>query len=263
MSRPGTQAAAWPRSPDRDSIRKEMTLPDERLWRPAAADMRRRAELRRTAPAAGIGVDRLCLLNARLAIEIDGIAHEMGDRPARDDARDAWLDRWNRDGSGSGRPSTPMMRGRRRWILSDGAFALTTSTTRCHRAVASPRNSRAIARCRDDQSLLIANRGEIACRVIRTARRLGMRTVAVYSDADAKALHVREADAAVHIGPSPARESLSGRGEDHRRRQGDRGRGDPSGLWLPFRECGFRSGGDRCGADLGRAEAGLASARWG
>jgi 3-methylcrotonyl-CoA carboxylase alpha subunit len=56
-------------------------------------------------------------------------------------------------------------------------------------------------------SLLIANRGEIACRVIRTARRLGIRTVAVYSDADAKALHVRMADEAVHIGPSPARES--------------------------------------------------------
>ena len=57
------------------------------------------------------------------------------------------------------------------------------------------------------QSLLIANRGEIACRIIRTARRLGIRTIAVYSDADAKALHVREADEAVHIGPSPARES--------------------------------------------------------
>jgi 3-methylcrotonyl-CoA carboxylase alpha subunit len=57
------------------------------------------------------------------------------------------------------------------------------------------------------QSLLIANRGEIACRIIRTARRLGVRTVAVYSDADANALHVREADEAVHIGPSPARES--------------------------------------------------------
>ena len=56
-------------------------------------------------------------------------------------------------------------------------------------------------------SLLIANRGEIACRIIRTAREMGIRTVAVYSDADARALHVREADEAVHIGPSPARES--------------------------------------------------------
>ena len=57
------------------------------------------------------------------------------------------------------------------------------------------------------KSLLIANRGEIACRIIRTARAMGVRTVAVYSDADAKALHVRQADEAVHIGPSPARES--------------------------------------------------------
>ena len=57
------------------------------------------------------------------------------------------------------------------------------------------------------KSLLIANRGEIACRIIRTAREMGIRTVAVYSDADAKALHVRMADEAVHIGPSPATES--------------------------------------------------------
>jgi 3-methylcrotonyl-CoA carboxylase alpha subunit len=57
------------------------------------------------------------------------------------------------------------------------------------------------------KSLLIANRGEIACRIIRTARDMGIRTVAVYSDADAKAMHVREADAAVHIGASAARES--------------------------------------------------------
>ncbi|MBN7798302.1 acetyl/propionyl/methylcrotonyl-CoA carboxylase subunit alpha [Parahaliea mediterranea] len=55
--------------------------------------------------------------------------------------------------------------------------------------------------------LLIANRGEIACRVIKTARRLGIATVAVYSDADRDALHVELADEAVHIGPSPARES--------------------------------------------------------
>ena len=56
-------------------------------------------------------------------------------------------------------------------------------------------------------SLLIANRGEIARRIIRTARRLGVRTVAVYSEADARAPHVLEADEAVLIGPAPARES--------------------------------------------------------
>ena len=55
--------------------------------------------------------------------------------------------------------------------------------------------------------ILIANRGEIACRVIRTARRMGIATVAVYSDADGRSPHVRMADEAVHIGPSPAAES--------------------------------------------------------
>ena len=56
-------------------------------------------------------------------------------------------------------------------------------------------------------SILVANRGEIACRVIRTAKAQGYRTVAVYSDADAKAPHVQMADTAVHIGPSPVNES--------------------------------------------------------
>jgi propionyl-CoA carboxylase alpha chain len=57
------------------------------------------------------------------------------------------------------------------------------------------------------KKILIANRGEIACRVIRSARAMGIKTVAVYSDADAAALHVAEADEAVHIGPPPASES--------------------------------------------------------
>ena len=55
--------------------------------------------------------------------------------------------------------------------------------------------------------ILIANRGEIACRIIRTARRMGIATVAVYSDADARSPHVALADEAVHIGPSPAADS--------------------------------------------------------
>jgi len=55
--------------------------------------------------------------------------------------------------------------------------------------------------------ILIANRGEIACRVARTAARLGIHTVGVYSDADTEALHTRSLDQAVHIGPAPARDS--------------------------------------------------------
>ncbi|MCV2885223.1 acetyl/propionyl/methylcrotonyl-CoA carboxylase subunit alpha [Aestuariibacter sp. AA17] len=57
------------------------------------------------------------------------------------------------------------------------------------------------------KKLLIANRGEITCRVIHSARKLGVKTVAIYSDADANALHVNMADEAVHVGPSPSRES--------------------------------------------------------
>ncbi|WP_032450647.1 biotin carboxylase N-terminal domain-containing protein, partial [Brucella pinnipedialis] len=57
------------------------------------------------------------------------------------------------------------------------------------------------------QKILIANRGEIACRVIRTARKLGIATVAIYSDADARALHVEMADEAVRVGPAASAQS--------------------------------------------------------
>ena len=54
------------------------------------------------------------------------------------------------------------------------------------------------------KKLLIANRGEICCRIINTAKRMGIQTVALYSDADKNALHVKMADEAIHIGPSPS-----------------------------------------------------------
>ena len=57
------------------------------------------------------------------------------------------------------------------------------------------------------KKILIANRGEIACRVIKTAKKMGIQTVAIYSDADRNALHVKMADEAVHIGPPPANQS--------------------------------------------------------
>ena len=57
------------------------------------------------------------------------------------------------------------------------------------------------------KKILIANRGEIACRVILTARKMGIKTVAVYSDADKDARHVELADESVNIGPAPSRDS--------------------------------------------------------
>ena len=89
--------------------------------------------------------------------------------------------------------------------------------------------------------LLIANRGEIAVRIIRACRELGIETVAVYSDADARAPHVLAADRAVRIGPAAPRESylnaeaiLDGGARDRRRR-------DPSRLRLPLRARGLRA----------------------
>src|SRR5262245_11375253 len=68
-------------------------------------------------------------------------------------------------------------------------------------------NSGAVPSYRRFGTLLIANRGEIACRVIRTARAMGLRTVAVYSEADADAAHVAMADDAILVGPARARDS--------------------------------------------------------
>ena len=88
--------------------------------------------------------------------------------------------------------------------------------------------------------ILIANRGEIACRIIKTARRMGIETVAVYSDADRDALHVEMADEAVHIGPPPAAESYLVIDKIVAACKADRRRGGASGLRLPVRARGVR-----------------------
>ena len=105
------------------------------------------------------------------------------------------------------------------------------------------------------KKILIANRGEIACRVIKTAQRMDIATVAVYSDADRDALHVELADEAVFIGPAPSRRVVPRRRQDHCRLQGDRRRGRPSGLRLPVRERRVRAPGRSRRHRLHRPEA--------
>ena len=102
--------------------------------------------------------------------------------------------------------------------------------------------------------ILIANRGEIACRIIKTARRMGIGTVAVFSEADRDALHVEMADEAVAIGPAPAAESylVIDKIVEACRQTGRRGRA--SGLRLPVRARGLPAGAGGGGHRVHRPE---------
>ena len=105
------------------------------------------------------------------------------------------------------------------------------------------------------KKILIANRGEIACRVIKTARRMGIATVAVYSDADRDAVHVEMADEAVHIGPSPAAQSYLIAEKIIDACKADRRGGRASRLRLPVRARLLLRGARRRGHRLHRPEA--------
>ena len=121
----------------------------------------------------------------------------------------------------------------------------------CATAAASPETA---SKRRMFKRILIANRGEIACRIIKTARRMGIETVAVYSDADQDALHVEMADAAVAIGPPPAAESYLVIEKIVAACKADRRRGRASGLRLPVGARGVPQGARRRRHRLHRAE---------
>ena len=86
------------------------------------------------------------------------------------------------------------------------------------------------------KKVLIANRGEIAVRIIRACREMGIETVAVYSEADKEALHTKLADEAICIGPAPSKDSYLSMEKYHQCNDHKRCRCNPSGIWIPVRE---------------------------